>query len=169
MKKKIPDAVIRNHPGYHNIGTPGNTAGWNISGSAEEQEIDYASQLKRAKILLVSRSVRHYAVRKYVEGALAGCLLLGNVPDERQDEFRHYMVEVDHTDPDDYIISQIEWWLSHEEERKKMARRGQQIALQKYTYDKWVDQMVIAWNGYLNGERGVVFQHQYTVSGSLGW
>lgn len=66
------------------MGNPENKK-WNFTDASATQTINYANNLKNAKILLVTRSVRHYAVRKYTEGALAGCLLIGNIPPERQD------------------------------------------------------------------------------------
>ena len=67
--------------------------------------------MARAKIVLVSGSVNNYALRKYTEAsspnpnachkpepepkaALAGALLIGDIPCERSAEFREYVVEV---------------------------------------------------------------------------
>jgi len=73
---------IRNHPGY-----------WfkeehKQKQSVEQQTNEYADQLGRAKIVLVTSSAKQYALRKYAEVALSGALLFGNIPGERQDEFR---------------------------------------------------------------------------------
>ena len=40
--------------------------------SQERQTEDYANQLKRSKIVFVTSSFRRFALRKYVEAALAG-------------------------------------------------------------------------------------------------
>jgi hypothetical protein len=76
-----PTITVRAHPSY---------AMANAS-AAEEQAADYAAQLKRAKIVLVCRSSRNFALRKYVEAAMAGALVVGDVPDERMAEFRSWL------------------------------------------------------------------------------
>lgn len=92
---------------------------------------------------------------------MAGALLLGNVPNERQEEFREYMVEINLNDSNESISSTIQWWINHEEERirrylhwpiinqssnnipycNSRATIGQMIACKKYTYEKFVDRV----------------------------
>ncbi len=67
----------------------------------------------------ITSSRRNYALRKYHEAAMAGALLIGNVPNERQEEFREYMAEINLEDSNQTIASTIQWWLDHEEERIK--------------------------------------------------
>jgi hypothetical protein len=62
----------------------------------DRQYHEYARAMARAKIVLVSGSVNNYALRKYTEAALAGALLIGDIPCERSAEFREYVVEVLH-------------------------------------------------------------------------
>ena len=48
----------------------------------ERQTLAYARSLGRAKIVLVTVSVNNYLLRKYMEAALSGALLIGDVPCE---------------------------------------------------------------------------------------
>jgi len=156
QQKQIPGGVLRDHPYVQKKKM-----------TAKEQQIDYAEQMKNSKIVLVTRSRRNYALRKYHEAAMAGALLVGNVPNERQEEFRDYMVEINLEDTNKTIVDTIQWWVDHEEERLRRAKIGQAIACMKYTYKAFVDHMVETWNLYLDGMRGVHYPYQFSIDGAL--
>jgi len=163
----IKDCKVREHPGYHNMGTPANTLGWDYQNASVEQETDYANDLKNSKIIIVSRSIRQYALRKYSEASIAGALIMGNIPPERQNEYRQYMVEINEEEDVESIYQKILWWLEHEEERLHRARIGQKISMTKYTQDNFVDGLVSAWDAYLSGVRGGWFPYQFGISGAI--
>lgn len=50
---------------------------------------------------------------------------MGDIPDERQSEFRKYVVEISPKDSDEVLLAKIRWWLEHREERLKRAKIGQ--------------------------------------------
>ena len=77
---------------------------------AIQQTIDYAADLKRAKIVLVGRSSRNFALRKYPEAAMAGALVLGDIPDERMSEFRSWLVEADYEESDEQLLAKARFW-----------------------------------------------------------
>jgi hypothetical protein len=41
-------------------------------------------------------------------------LVVGNIPPERQQEYRKYMVEIDINDSPSSINATLHWWLEHE-------------------------------------------------------
>ena len=70
----------------------------------EKQIRKYAGALGRSKIVLVTVSVNNYLLRKYMEVALSGALLIGDVPCELADVFRGFMVEISRSDTDESIL-----------------------------------------------------------------
>lgn len=150
-----PPITVRMHPTY---------ALANES-AAEEQAAEYAAQLKRAKIVLVCRSSRNFALRKYVEAAMSGALVVGDVPDERMSEFRSWLVEASVTENNEALLERLRWWLAHSKERKARALRGQRLQSALYSYDAVVDRMVDGWVAYIDKrQRGVVQRYEYLLN-----
>ena len=156
VQRKFDNGLIRirEHPTY---------AMANES-AAIQQTLDYATDLKRSKIVLVGRSSRNFALRKYPEAAMAGALVVGDIPDERMNEFRSWIVEADYEESDETLLNKVKHWLANENERVERARRGQLLNAQLYSYDRIVDQMIDTWHAYLNGERGMIHPHEFKLN-----
>jgi len=147
---KLPGTVVHlQHPGY-----------W-VDGTANQTET-YAHALLSTKIALFCSSKRRYAVRKYVEAAAAGALVIADIPQERQEEFRSWVVEVSPSAPDSELINTVSWWLNHSREREERARFGQQLVLSRYTTMHAAREMIFAMKQYIAGVRGLVFPHPFT-------
>ena len=132
----IPQVVVRKHPGYTELkkGTF----------SAQEREAlirDYAEEMKRAKICIITPSSYRYALRKYNEAALAGCVLVGGIPDERHDEFSRYVLDVESMS-DSEFLSEIRALLDDPGRRERMVKTAQEIHLSKYTLNNTVDDVL---------------------------
>lgn len=160
--------VIRSHPDY--FAQEWKQEFWdsyqvNMSNvnKADAQVYDYAKDLKRAKICLMDSSLFKYALMKYTEAPMAGCLIVGDIPHERMDEFRQGVVAVSDDMSDEELISTIKYWLSHEEERLKKASLAQRNAMQ-YTVKKWGDLVIKSTNRLVNHGFGMVFDYQFELT-----
>jgi hypothetical protein len=146
---KIP-GFIRPHPGYM---------------AGKQQKQDYIQLLKDTKIVLLSDSIYGYGFQKYAEVALAGALMLGTVPSERSEWLRQCMVEIRHEDTDEAIAAKIHYWLQHETERLKMARRCQLMALNHFTWKhSFANRMFSAVARLQRKEYGWWFPFEFTYS-----
>lgn len=158
-RHKLPGKVVHyKHPPYY-LPEGDNSTEPKL---ANEEAKKFAQMLKDAKIVLTDSSRRKYAVRKYAEIAAAGALIIGDIPGEREDEFRKYVVELTWNATDADIVNTVDWWLTHDEERIKRARIGQEIATKKYTTKVAAENMVHAMKSYLAGQRGMVFPHKFS-------
>jgi hypothetical protein len=128
----------------------------------DEQIKKYSAELGRAKIALVTSSRWGYAVQKYGEAAAAGCLIVGNIPLERQDEFSEFVVSISNSDTDEHIVSTLDYWLSNDEARIERARKGQQYFLNNWTGRHWVEDVIRRIRGVQAGQRGIVFPTQWS-------
>jgi hypothetical protein len=131
----------------------------------DQQYLSYAKAMSRAKIVLVSVAVNNYALRKYTEAALAGALLIGDIPCERADEFREYVVEISRADTDQTIASVIEWWRTHDKERIARAEIGRKAA-QKYSTRRFLDNMLSKVDSFIEGQRGL--HYDYDIQCDIG-
>ena len=138
---KIPGMVV-SHPGYR------------VENPAAQRRV-YSGLLARAKIALVSSSRHQYALAKYVEAALAGCLLVGDVPDDRQRQFKRFMVVVRPNDCDDVIAGRVRWWLQNDRARQIRADVGRRTMLDGYTADHYARRFLESARQFL-AKRGVV-------------
>eukprot|EP00727_Mastigamoeba_balamuthi_P006918 m51a1_g2847 hypothetical protein (417) ;mRNA; r:288681-290802 len=120
------NAVWKRHPGW-------------LVKKPEEQLKQYAADLKSSKIVLTCTSRFRYQVTKLPEIAMAGALIVSDVPLQDEELWSQVIVKVSVKDSDQKIKETVDWWLEHEEERLERVRRGQQLALQRYTADNTVD------------------------------
>eukprot|EP01112_Ceratiomyxa_fruticulosa_P002803 TRINITY_DN1303_c0_g1_i1.p1 TRINITY_DN1303_c0_g1~~TRINITY_DN1303_c0_g1_i1.p1 ORF type:complete len:451 (-),score=48.18 TRINITY_DN1303_c0_g1_i1:95-1447(-) len=160
----FPGAVIREHPGYTEYLT---------EEEAKQKEVDvlwhanqyeeYASQLMRAKITLVTSSIYRYALQKFSEAAMAGSLILGEIPLEREDEFKKYVVPLLPTDSDEDIVKKVNYWLEHDTERETRAKIGQKINLNHYTWKNNVRILIEAYRKFRRKEFGLWYPYPFSV------
>eukprot|EP00727_Mastigamoeba_balamuthi_P000006 m51a1_g10001 hypothetical protein (437) ;mRNA; r:76748-78238 len=128
---------------------------------ADAEARKFVELLEDAKIVLTDSSKRKYAVRKYMEIAAAGALIIGDIPGEREEEFRRFVVELQPNSTDDEIVSTVRWWLEHKEERLRRAAIGQKIVLEHYTTRHAAANVLDAMRRYKSGDRGMVFPHPF--------
>jgi hypothetical protein len=134
---------IRPHPGYRLPGID----------HIGDQYVDYANHLGRARLTLVSSSKFHYALAKYFEASMAGCLLIGDVPQELHDTLGRYMVRLTPDMSDDQIIDRVTWWMEHDAEAQAMAVESQQLALSHFTMERYAEQFVRVARDFLDTEQ----------------
>ena len=72
-----------------------------------DQFVDYAQHLGRSRIALVLGIKFDYALAKYPEAAMAGCLLIGDVPRQLHNTLGRYMVGIESDMPDEQIIQEV--------------------------------------------------------------
>ena len=155
QKGLIKNSLVHQHPGYYFEN--------NTVEQTEAQMHLYAAVLRRAKIVVVDSSRYGYALSKYTEVPLSGALAMGDIPAEREDEFRSFMVEISMSMTDAQIISTIKYWITREEERQARANLGQQIVLNAYTFDHSIDRSLQAVLRYRRKQYGIMHSYPYSV------
>lgn len=163
-KGLIPDYTERKHPGYiHSLPGPEPDSPHLFEHPLERQIAEYAKTLHRTKICMMDSSVYRYAYQKFIEAAMAGCLIVSDIPYERSDQYRRFVVEIKPTDSDQHIIDTISWWLDHDAERVARAAIGQRYALEHFTWDHWANSLVAAYNQFTDRQFGMVFPYPHFV------
>jgi hypothetical protein len=114
------------HPGY-----------WR--NSIEECEAvvrEYASWLGRSKIALCTCSKWRYRLAKIPEAAMAGCLVVGDLPEGREGDERNFVVDIGGLD-DERIVEELERCLSLQDIMKDLAAYGRGLMMRTYTQAHW--------------------------------
>lgn len=146
--------VVRHHPGY-------------TLSSLEQhgkQRAEYAAALRSARLSYVTAMHYRHRLQKFSEGALSGTLMLGTLPQEREELFRDIMVELREDDSDEYITAVAHWWLEHESERRAVARLAEEIGRRLFTWDStFADRLFNAYQRLQRGETGWWFAEPFTV------
>jgi hypothetical protein len=134
---------IREHPGKRTAGVD----------ATRQQFVDYAQHLGRARIALVLGITFDYALAKYPEAAMAGCLLVGEIPRELYTTLGRYMVGLESDMPDTQIIQEVCWWVEHDDEAQVLAAASQQLALSAFTMERYAEQFVRTARDFLDQEQ----------------
>jgi len=94
----------------------------------------YFNLLRDSKIFIVCSGSK-FLVQKYLEGAMCGCLLLGETPDTNTDCFidKETIAEVNNYNR---IEPPIRYYLEHAEEREAMAKECRKRVINHFNLDK---------------------------------
>lgn len=144
MQSKLSKQWIcdrKRHPGY-NI----------VSADSNNEAVDYAKFINQSKITLTCSSRYKYAFSKYAEIPMCNSILAANLPDERQDFFRQFMIVLDPNDSDDTIINKLKPYLIDDKKRQELSNKGMNIALQNMTQEHYARNFLDTVNAYLQGK-----------------
>ncbi len=131
----------KKHPGYK----IGHTL-------TEEEPRKFAQFVNQSKITLTCSSKFKYALSKYAEIPMCNSILAGDLPDERQDFFRQFMIVLDPNDSDGTIINKLNSYLVDDKKRQELSNKGMNIALQNMTQEHYAKNFLDTANAYLQGK-----------------
>ena len=123
------DAVHEKHPGYR-LNDP------------NKEAVRYAKLLGSAKVCLADTSKYGYAAEKYHEIPACGSVLCGNVPRERQGDFRSFMIEVNEAWPDAKIVQHIKRYLAQPHEIVSRSSYGYGYVHSNFTVDHYARELL---------------------------
>jgi hypothetical protein len=126
--------TVRSHPGYR------------LKSNAEirQQYETYRAELRSAKLSLCCSSVHKYPLAKYIESAAAGCLIVGDAPDDMvfMDTVGQYMVKIPDDADDDAIVDAVEYWLGHPREAQEMADAAKEEVRRGFQTSHYAERLV---------------------------
>jgi len=143
FQRVINSEILRNfncrilrHPGY------------NIE-NVEQQIVDYATELNKAKIVLACSSKHRYALSKYVEVPLCKSLLCGDIPDENHNWYKGWMLEIDNKMTNDEIAEKIAHYVVYSNDRNKLVEKGYSENVRHRTLDIYSKKFIGIVNNFL--------------------
>ena len=153
---KIEGASSRKHPTYTMANSK--TASLKV---IEKQEVDYIRSLESAKIVLVTASRGRLRLIKYGEAAVAGALIVGNIPLGSEYEFKNIMVEIKPEFGNNKILKILEHYLSNPDERAKIVSQARELFLNKYTTYHFLEWLQDVLTLHRHGARGTYHPYYY--------
>lgn len=137
--------------GFYNIKLWGN--GWvnepkyaaYAMGPAENGET--LSKIYQCSKIVVGNNMRSTAAARAWESMLSGAFYMSNyIPPEEDAVDIRMIMKVDEElvmfyDKNDFL-NKVDYYLTHEEERREMAKIGQKVALERMTYDKLMQRVL---------------------------
>lgn len=106
--------------------------------------INFAKAINSAKICLTCSSIYKCAFGKYAEIPMCRSLLCGDVPGERQDFFRKFMLEIDDSEPDKSIVNKIVHYLRNDDKLKEATDLGFKLTHESYTMEQYAARFIEA-------------------------
>ncbi len=155
----IKDIHIRKHPGYLLEGiSDEDIINKKIDFDLQDKQYeDYINQLKNSDIVICTSMKNGAQTTKYFEAALAGALIIGDIPSDEEDIFNEFVVKISDEQTDEEILNVINYWINNKEERIKRALTGQNIVKNKYTWDVYSNKLINCYNMWVNKKYGVIF------------
>ncbi len=119
--------------------------GWRKFSEADQDAVyigeRYAREINRAKIFLTCGSIYEYPLLKYFEVLACNTLLLASASSELAD--LGFIDEIHFVSiNDDNFEARVEYYLNHEEERLKIARRGYKMVRNRHSTERRALQFV---------------------------
>tara|TARA_R110002020_G_scaffold354675_3_gene567415 strand:- start:841 stop:1803 length:963 start_codon:yes stop_codon:yes gene_type:complete len=114
---------VYQHPGY-------------VLGDAHENKyaIDFAKAINSAKICVTCSGAPKSRFGKYVEIPNCRTAIAADIPNEEEETFKKFVIEINVNDDNKTIIEKLKKYLDNQEELEKMAYRGWML-MQKYTQE----------------------------------
>jgi len=115
------------HPGYRKRSVQ----------DCEKTVSRYAMFLGDAKIALVCSSKFKYPLAKYVEAAMSGCLVLGDMPDAAPDGYADMVATVPCNASPAELADTVNSWLSRPDDLIAKAELGQKVARGQFSQEDY--------------------------------
>ena len=143
IMKKIENSTsysckIHVHPGYDHG-----------DASSNKYAIDFAKNISSAKICITCSGWPRSRFGKYVEVPMCGAALASDLPDEDQENFSKFLIEINMNMSDEEIIKKLCHYLENEEKRKGLIHKGLEFADQ-YTQEKYAERFVNTAKEFVN-------------------
>jgi len=121
---------IHPHPGY-DLG----------DAHTDKYLIDFAKEINSAKIAITCSGAPKSRFGKYIEIPMSATAIAADIPDEDQEGFRKFVIEINMGMSDEEIINKLEHYLENDSERDKLVARGLEWS-QNYIHEKYAERFL---------------------------
>lgn len=133
-----------------------NHVGYNITNADQNHtQIEFAKIINRSKICLTCGGLPKSRFGKYIEIPSCNSVVVGDIPDQDQDDFKKFVIEINVNMSDEEIIDKISYYLNNQAEFKKIQKNGFDWS-QKYSQEWYADRVLSILDGqfYVVQDRG---------------
>ena len=86
--------------------------------------IQFAKAINNAKICVTDSGLPKSRFGKYIEVPMCGTVLAADIPNQDQEDFKKFLIEIDVEMPGDEILDKLRFYLENDEERDKLIKNG---------------------------------------------
>lgn len=112
---------------------------------------DYSREINKSKIAITCSSRYKYSLMKYIEIPMSRSLLAADIPDERHDFFRKFMLVLDPGWSDKQIIDRLSYYVEHNIQRAALVERGYALVNRTRTQEHYAKRFICIVKDYLRG------------------
>ena len=127
-----------------------------------KQREEYSKALRGAKITIITSSVYDYQLQKYAEALLSGTLMMGSVPQDNARLWKQCVIPLSLHDTSERMNREINYWLTHDEERIAHVKRCQAAGLKYSMWGNTIVQLAYeSFHRHVRQDYGVVFPYSF--------
>lgn len=127
-----------------------NHVGYNITNADNNHtQIEFAKFLNRSRICLTCSGLPKSRFGKYIEIPSCNSVIAGDLPDQDQDDFKKFVIEINRTMTNKEIIDKISYYLNNKTELNKKRQEGLNWS-RKYSQEWYADQLLSILDGNFN-------------------
>jgi hypothetical protein len=120
--------------------------GYNVTNADENHtQIEFAKMLNRAKICLTCSGLPKSRFGKYIEIPSCNSVVAGDIPDQDQDDFKQFVIEINLNMSNQEIIDKISYYLNNQSEFKKIQEQGYKWS-QLYSQEWYATELITILN-----------------------
>jgi len=99
---------------------------------------EFAEEISQARICITCTGKPKSRFGKYVEIPMCQGVIAGDIPDEQQEEFRKFVIEIDMKMTDEEIIKKLEYYLENEDKLDELRKKGYEYS-KNYTMKQYAN------------------------------
>ena len=144
LLKKFPSKYVceaYKHPGYDHPDS-----------YTDRYLIEFAKAMNSAKICVTCSGVPKSRFGKYVEIPMCNSVICADLPDQDQEDFREFVLEINMEMTDEEIISKLVYYLENEEARNDLRDKGYQWS-QTYGQEYYATHLKDALDSFLEAKK----------------
>ena len=116
--------------------------GYNLAeASSNKYAIDFAREINQSKIAVTCSGKPKSRFGKYIEVPMCGTALAADLPEEDQENFNKFMIEINMDMTDEQIMNKLAYYLDNDEERLKLVSSGLEWS-KNYTHEKYAERFM---------------------------
>jgi len=141
LLKKLPKKYswkIHEHPKYvHN------------DSFTNKYLIDFSKAINKAKICVTCTGLPKSRFGKYIEIPMSNSVIAGDIPDQDQDDFRKFVIEINMQMSDDEIIKKLTYYIDNKDELNKLRNNGLKWS-KNFTQENYASRFIKTLDDFFN-------------------
>ena len=134
-------SLLHKFPKKYKVNRYSRPPGRSQNAHENESAIQFAKVINSTKICITDSGAPKSRFGKYVEIPMCGTVIAGDIPNDDQENFRKFVIEINNSMTDDEIISKIVGFLEDNQKIESMRKIGLEWS-SEYTQEKYAERFL---------------------------